>query len=1205
MLILEVKVKHFGLLDYFEVKFGDKLNVIEGSNESGKSTLAAFVRFMLYGFTPDPAGLEERRKRTSWETGTAEGEMTVLVKGKRYRIDRYSAIVQENGREIFRDRTRVVNIDEGSLVTEKDAGEYFLGVPSDVFSSSAYISQMDDTHVGEEKMRETISNLLFSGNEQLSVDKAAAAINARRVSETEEHGVGSRTLLARAEELIAEEQRAVEITETLLERESELVENQKEREKVELEIAKLEKLKGSFRAIALLNSFDKLHTLEQEERLLHAEEAEFRMKHTGNGFLPDSSYRTELSINRRVTADAYRTYRAAGEEWKQLKEKIEDEREEEKLLHRIDRHGGDAVVSREVREARKSGTNALLLMILCFGLAVFLPILGAILSWNPATALYLVLAGVSLVGGGIFTLLYRGHFKRARALAGEYGFKTAAAFAAFLAGNAERRVAITEREQALRHAEDVVDRTKKTYLATYSSLSATVARWGRSLPESGVGAAIDKMVEEIDAILAAQADFAEREKALEAELNALRGKLAGENEEHLRHSLSPELQNMLCDMSFEALLDGINQRNLKKQDLEKHRLDLEDEIAGLRQGVSNPVEIREKIEILRDRIRAASELKHALDLAYSAVSGAEGNLRREITPRLSAYAGRLMSAMTDGKYGQLGVNQDLFLDFTREEGDRYSAEYLSGGTRDLAYIALRLAYIDLLYKDEKPPLCFDESFAHQDNFRATCTMRALRELAEDGVQSLIFTCRSRESTIAREVDRKYHHIKIEKLRADQALAQIEAERARREAEEERRRAREEAIRAQANQTPPQPAAPTVLLPGIDYPETEEEHRAAEEARLAEENRIAEEARIAEENRIAEETARRIAAGDEEALFDEARAQPDFSDGSEEQNEDEDGALFDGEPEDGVTESNEDLDEETVEEIAEEEPEDEPEEEFEEEPEEEPEDESEEEAEAETPAEEGDLFAPFDLTAPADEEPEEETEEETEEESDVEPAVVIEDEPEEDLEEEPEEDEDEEEPEEEPEEEAPADESEGDLFAPFDLSAPEDEETEEETDGETDGDTEDETEEEPEVIVEDEPEEEEPEEEEPEEEESADEPEGVPGPAPADWGGDLFAPFDLPGETGEHGEHGEMISELIAEQGGPDVAFQPAPAAEPEPEESEEPDLSDDETEEEPEEPEEDPDEAERRRQEALEAARLAREQDEEERLFGFGPRRDD
>ena len=1142
MLILEVKVKHFGLLDYFEVKFGDKLNVIEGSNESGKSTLAAFIRFMLYGFTPDPAGLEERRKRTSWETGTAEGEMTVLVKGKRYRIDRYSAIVKENGREVFRDRTRVVNLEEGSLVTEKDAGEYFLGVPSDVFSSSAYISQMDDTHVGEEKMRETISNLLFSGNEQLSVDKAAAAINARRAAETEEHGVGSRTLLARAEELIAEEQRAVEITETLLERESELVENQKAREKVELEIAKLEKLKGSFRAIALLNGFDKLHTLEQEERILHAEEAEFRMKHTGNGFLPDTSYRTELTINRRVTADAYRTYRAAGEEWKQLKEKIEDEREEEKLLHRIDRHGGDTVVSREVSDARRSGTNALLLTVLALVLAAFLPILGAILSWNGGVALYLVLAGVALVGTGVGALIYRGRFKRARALAGEYGFKTAASFAAFLAGNADRRAAIVERDAALRHAEDVVDRTKKTYLATYSSLSATVARWGRTLPEAGIGAAIDKMVEEIDAILSAENEFAEREKALAAELAALRGKLAGENEEQLRRTLSPELQNMLCDMSFEDLLEGINQRNEKKRDLEKHRLDLEDEIAGLRQGASNPVEIREKIEILRDRIRAASELKHALDLAYTAVAGAEGNLRREITPRLSQYAGRLMSAMTDGKYGQLAVSQDLFLDFAREEGDRYSAEYLSGGTRDLAYIALRLAYIDLLYKNEKPPLCFDESFAHQDNFRATCTMRALRELAEDGVQSMIFTCRSRESTIAREVDRKYHHIKIEKLRADQALAQIEEERARKEAEEERRRRMaEEARLAREAGNAPQPA-PTVLLPGIDYPETAEEHYAAEQA--AEEARLAEQARLDEEARLAE-TERRIAGGDEEALFDEDRV-----------NAEEEGET--GEPEDALFD-------ETSEPV-------------------------------------------YGEPAP-EEEPAEESEED-------EPEAIVEDE--EPEEEEPEEEaEDEEAEDEEAEEELAPAEDEGDLFAPFDLSPVEEEpSTEEETEEEpSDEPAEESEEDEPEAIVEDEePEEEEPEEEEPEEEAEDEEEEPAEEPAPAEGADDLFAPFDLSpadeepatdrGETG----HGEMLSELIAEQGGPGYGFRPAdvteetgdPSAE---EPAREPEEIEEEIEEEPEEA--TPDDAEQRRLEALEAARLAREQDEEERLFGFGPRRDD
>ena len=1161
MLILEVKVKHFGLLDYFEVKFGDKLNVIEGSNESGKSTLAAFVRFMLYGFTPDPAGLEERRKRTSWESGTAEGEMTVLVKGKRYRIDRYSAILKENGHEIFRDRTRVVNLEEGSLVTEENAGEYFLGVPSDVFSSSAYISQMDDTHVGEEKMRETISNLLFSGNEQLSVDKAAAAINARRVAETEEHGVGSRTLLARAEELLAEEQRSVEITETLLDRESELVKNQKEREALEAEIAKLEKLKGSFRAIALLNGFDKLHTLEQEERILHAEEAEYRMKHTGNGFLPDGSYRTELSINRRVTADAYRTYRTAAEEWKQLKEKIEGEREEEKLLHRIDRHGGDAVVSREVGAARKSGLQALLLMILAFGLAIFLPILGAIVGWKPATALYLALAGVSLVGGGILALIYRGRFRQARALAAEYGFKTAAAFAAFLAGNPARRAAIVEREAELRHAEDVVDRTKKTYLATYSSLSATVARWGRTLPEAGIGAAVDKMIEEIDAILAAEGEFEEHEKALGAELAALRGKLSGENEEHLRRSLSPELQNALCDMSFEDLLAGIAQRNEKKADLEKHRLDLEDEIAGLRQGASNPVEIREKIEILRNRIRAASELKHALDLAYSAVSGAEGNLRREITPRLSAYAGHLMAAMTDGKYGQLGVNQDLFLDFAREEGDRYSAEYLSGGTRDLAYIALRLAYIDLLYKDEKPPLCFDESFAHQDNFRATCTMRALRELAEDGVQSLIFTCRSRESTIAREVDRKYHHIKIEKLRADQALAQIEEERARREAEQERRRAMAEAAREAANAPRP---APTTLLPGIDYPETAEEHRIAEEARRAEENPYA----GTEEELFGEEP---IAEGIEEtpeASFAAERPEPETTDEPEAEPVEEPGKTVGDEPA------------EKTEEVVEE-----------------PEEEDEEKDEA-VPGEPGDLFAPFDLT-PAEEKSEEEPEEVTDEDPEEEPEVIVEDEDEEETEEESDEEPEEEEVEEEGEG-APG-EPVGDLFAPFDL-APVEEKSEEETDEESEEEPEDEpeetTDEEPEVIVEDQDEEETEEESDEESDGQSEDEVGEPTDGGNAEAGDLFAPFDLPEEPTDRGD---LLSDLLAEQGGADYASRPVE----DPEETEEPEEAD-ETEETTDEPdEESSDDAEQRRLEAMEAARIARERDEEERLFGFGPRLDD
>ncbi|MBR4769884.1 MAG: hypothetical protein IK090_03025, partial [Clostridia bacterium] len=69
----------------------------------------------------------------------------------------------------------------------------------------------------------------------------------------------------------------------------------------------------------------------------------------------------------------------------------------------------------------------------------------------------------------------------------------------------------------------------------------------------------------------------------------------------------------------------------------------------------------------------------------------------------------------------------------------------------------------------------------------------------------------------------------------------------------------------------------------------------------------------------------------------------------------------------------------------------------------------------------------------------------------------------------------------------------------------------------------------------------------------------------------------------------------------------APVEEDAEEDEAEPEETEEETEDEPEEAEDAgiDEDAERRRLEALEAARIAREQDEEERLFGFGPRRDD
>ena len=46
MILEQVTIRSFGLLRNYTMDFSDGLNIVEGANETGKSTLAAFIRFM-------------------------------------------------------------------------------------------------------------------------------------------------------------------------------------------------------------------------------------------------------------------------------------------------------------------------------------------------------------------------------------------------------------------------------------------------------------------------------------------------------------------------------------------------------------------------------------------------------------------------------------------------------------------------------------------------------------------------------------------------------------------------------------------------------------------------------------------------------------------------------------------------------------------------------------------------------------------------------------------------------------------------------------------------------------------------------------------------------------------------------------------------------------------------------------------------------
>ena len=113
MIIEKIDIRSFGLIKNMTLEFAPTVNVIEGQNEAGKSTIAAFIKYMLFGFDGVESDdvLSERRKRINWDTNLAEGSMVVNVKGKRYLISRStSPTTRPDGRLAYKEDSSIIDM---------------------------------------------------------------------------------------------------------------------------------------------------------------------------------------------------------------------------------------------------------------------------------------------------------------------------------------------------------------------------------------------------------------------------------------------------------------------------------------------------------------------------------------------------------------------------------------------------------------------------------------------------------------------------------------------------------------------------------------------------------------------------------------------------------------------------------------------------------------------------------------------------------------------------------------------------------------------------------------------------------------------------------------------------------------------------------------------------------------------------------------
>ncbi len=758
MIIEKIVIKSFGRINDMTLEFSDGVNVIEGENESGKSTIAAFIRYMLYGFTDDEAeGTSERKKRISWESGMAHGSMYVRVGGKRYVINRSTVPTDNSERPTYREEASIVDVETGAPAFGKlAAGEVFFGVDSELFDNTAFIGQIGGSDIDEGSVKQAIENIIFSGSEKINKQRAAARISDKMNALLHEGGQGGAIVdLARKEEALEESLDACNIDNKLiLEKEAELFRIRQRRAEAEQKQTRLYELDSSYNNAMLIQTFDQLHKLEQECE----EKIEFYNKYieenTRAGFYPDEQYLTDLLVARKGVNEAYHALSDAQDAYNAQKAAIGITHEIENAIERAGELGGESEIVKKAtvfwKQTVRNSALSILMGLLVIAAGVF-EIVAASATDLQVLQVIVGILGVLALGAGGYLLfgLIKSH-KELSVLEKEFGTASFEDLKGKIAIIAEARSKRDAMAVATENARQAVVRARERYENAKRELTTLILRWGEEPPASDLGDFLDKLEGRVRFFLEKKNELLDEKTNMEITVREIRRNLADKSEIDVRAQVSPLLRKALMGFNHDEIINGIAETKARVAEEDRLAFDVENELMLLKARAGDPSEYYSRIEAVAARREDMQQKHKAYFIALKAINSATDNLRAEISPRLGEYATHLMEIMTDKKYTSFDVSDGLTVTFGDENGEQKSIDFLSGGTRDMAYIAVRAALIDMLYS-EKPPICFDESFAHQDNVRARAMMKAIGHLAGEGCQSFIFTCRGREASLATEV----------------------------------------------------------------------------------------------------------------------------------------------------------------------------------------------------------------------------------------------------------------------------------------------------------------------------------------------------------------------------------------------------------------------------------------------------------------------
>lgn len=259
-------------------------------------------------------------------------------------------------------------------------------------------------------------------------------------------------------------------------------------------------------------------------------------------------------------------------------------------------------------------------------------------------------------------------------------------------------------------------------------------------------------------------DLTQREEALENDILQYAGKVTDIKEVSEKSML--QLQDIIKGLAKQIgnQRQEIRKRQVRELEIGKEleRLHIKEEkfrweYAKLEETISDFAEKRAFRDELQERERKERKELEAIVLSMETIQQLASVIHDDFGDKfnhiLSDYASQIigkqkMTIKTDEKLSMKVV----------EDTDYIDLEYLSIGTIEQIYLALRVAASEMLLGDASMPIILDDAFAYYDDHRLKQTCKWLASISNR--QIIVLTCQTREREMLNQLEIPYQYIEL-------------------------------------------------------------------------------------------------------------------------------------------------------------------------------------------------------------------------------------------------------------------------------------------------------------------------------------------------------------------------------------------------------------------------------------------------------------